>query len=149
MWQDPPNLTDFTTFIQNVMGISTTYLPANSPYITYAFNNAMLIVNTDLAAAPSPFYSLAVYNLGGDNLVNFAPDQTGQTFFADLRKSLNITAFVPGVISSSSDEGTSQSLAVPEGLQNLSLLDLQNLKTPWGRQYLAYAQMYGPLWGLS
>jgi hypothetical protein len=26
---------------------------------------------------------------------------------------------------------------------------LQNVKTPWGRQYLAYAQTYGTMWGVA
>jgi hypothetical protein len=35
-------------------------------------------------------------------------------------------------------------------MQRLTLAQLQNLKTPYGREYLALAQSYGPnVWGLS
>ena len=34
-------------------------------------------------------------------------------------------------------------------MKDFTLANLQNLKTPYGRQYLAWAQAYGPLWGLS
>lgn len=144
-----PNVSDYLLFIRNVMGVSTTQLPDDSPYIQYSFDNALEVVNQDLAIMSSRMYTLAVYNLGGDYLINYAPDQPGQTYFADLRKAFKINAFVAGVISSASDEGTSESLTVPEAFQHLTLADLQNLKTPYGRQYLAIAQRYGTIWGLS
>ncbi len=131
------------------MGINTTVLPDNSVSITYAYDAALDVVNETLLVVAPNMYTLAVYNLGGDNLINWAPDQTGQTFFADLREKLHCTQFVAGVVSSTSDEGTSMSLNVPEQLNRLTLSDLQNLKTPYGRQYLAIAQKYGTLWGLS
>jgi hypothetical protein len=40
-------------------------------------------------------------------------------------------------------------MATPDFVKTLTLANLQQLKTPWGRQYLAYAQSAGPLWGLS
>lgn len=151
-----PTLAGFIAFIQNVMGISATYLPTNSPVIAIAFNVAMTLTNSDLQLVPNydptqnSIYALAVYNLGGDRVVNFAPDQAGQNYFANLRASLNVAGFVSGVISSSSDEGTSQSLITPEAMKNLTFRDLQTLKTPWGRTYMGLAQAYGPaIWGLS
>lgn len=71
------------------------------------------------------------------------------TFFAELRAKWGINSFVPGVVQSSSDENTAESLLVPDAFKGFTLGDLQNLKTPWGRQYLAYAQRCGPLWGLT
>jgi hypothetical protein len=56
---------------------------------------------------------------------------------------------VAGVIGSSADETTSESLVVPEAMKNLTLQNLQNLKTPYGRQYLYFAQAFGTNWGLS
>ena len=77
----------------------------------------------------------------------FAP---GDCFFSDLRKKMNIDGFVSGVISSSGDEGTNQSMVVQEAAKQFTLKDLQNLKTPWGRTYLGLAQSFGPTtWGLS
>lgn len=160
-----PTLAGFLSFIRNVMGISTNDLPDASPVINMALAVAMSIVNralyavslpmtdtagVELISQPESIYTLAVYNLAGDNLVNYAPDQQGRDYFQDLRKKLNINGFVSGVISGSSDQGTSQTLVVQEAAKNFTLANLQNLKTPWGRQYLAFAQTYGPTsWGLS
>ena len=132
-----------------MVGIPTAALPSNAPVIPMALMIALDIVNQALTGVPD-LYTLAVYNLGADNVVRFAPDQIGQTYFADLRKSLGVNSFQPGVTSSTSDEGTSESLLNQAFMTNLTLMDLQNLKTPWGRQYLAFAQMYGPsVWGLT
>jgi len=81
-----------------------------------------------------------VYNLAGDQLINYASDVPPSTFFADMRASLNINAFVSGVLSSQADATTSSTVAVPQSLNQLTLGDLQNLKTPWGRVYLSLAQ---------
>ena len=145
-----PTLSGFISFIRNVMGINTTVLPDNSPSIPLAYQIALDLVNLQLAIASSDIYTLAVYNLGGDNLINYAQDQTGQTYFTDLRAHFKIYSFVPGVIEETHDESTGQRLLNPEFMKNLTLSDLQNLKTPYGRQYLAFAQMYGPtIWGVS
>lgn len=71
-------------------------------------------------------------------------------FFARLRSQWKLASFAPGVVASSSDVSTSASLINPEFFANLRLLDLQLLKTPFGRRYLQLAQAYGPaIWGLS
>ncbi len=160
-----PTLAGFISFIQNEMQISATVLPANSPFIRYAFANALAIVNPALQAVAIPqqdaagvtlntggwsIYAVAVYNLAADNLVNYAPDQQGRTYFAKLRKKLNITGFVSGVVQSSADESTSVNLVVQEAAKQFTLADIQNLKTPWGRAYLGIAQAYGPsTWGMN
>ena len=144
-----PNLADFLTFIRVEMGISTTYLPDDSPAITMAYNVAIEIVNPIINVLSPTMYTLAVYNLAGDNVINFAQDQTGQTFFADLRKSWNLIGFVGGIIQYTADESTSQSMAVPDSAKMFTLANLQQLKTPYGRQYLQIAQSYGYNWGLS
>lgn len=150
-----PTLNGFKDFVTNVMGIDPLYLPANSLAIDWAYANALMIVNPALAlvgiSAPidTNLYIEAVYNLGGDNLINYAPDQPGRTYFADLRRNMNITSFAAGVVQSASDSSTSDSLAVPEALTNLTIGQLQNLKTPWGRRYLSIAQSYGTMWGVS
>lgn len=153
-----PTLAGFIDFIRNVMGIDPILLPDNSPAIGWAYSIALMFVNPDLAAvAISPpagvistsIYIQAVYNFAGDRLVNFAPDQPGRTFFADLRTSLKINNFSAGVVSSASDGGTSNSIQVPDALKGLTLADLQRLKTPWGRAYLEFAQSAGTLWGVT
>jgi hypothetical protein len=94
-------------------------------------------------------YDNAVYNLGMSNLIEFTPDQIGRTMFATLRKTYSILAFKPGVVQSSGDEGTNTSLLVPDFMKNLTMADLQYIKTPWGRAYMAIAQRVGPVWGRS
>jgi hypothetical protein len=53
------------------------------------------------------------------------------------------------VVVSADDASTSGSFNIPEQFNGLTIGDLQNLKTPYGRQYLAIAQKYGELWGIS
>lgn len=142
-------MTDFTTFLRNVVGIDPLYLPDNSPTIGYAFDIAASMVNTALAVLPGNLYALAIYNFAADSVINFAPDQDGRTYFLDLRTSLGINTFVPGVISSSSNSPTSQSTLNPEFMKNLTFGDLQLMKTPYGRTYLNMAQSYGTIWGVA
>lgn len=160
-----PTLSGFVTFIAQVMGITTQQLPSDSPVIPLAYNVAIQTVNILLGACPTPgadptlpsLYALAVYNLAGDRLLNWAQDPTnapiykdGLPFFAYIRKTLNLTGFVPGVIQSTNDLTTGGSYVVPDAFQNMTIGDLQNLKTTYGRTYLALAQDYGPSdWGLS
>jgi hypothetical protein len=144
-----PSLSAFTTFLQTVVGIDPIYLPTNSPVIGYAYDIAFSIVNPILCVVPGNLYALAVYNLGADGVINYATDQPGQTYFMDLRKAYNINLFVPGVTGASSDSGTAQTRVTPEFMKNFTMMDLQNLKTPYGRAYLGWAQQYGTIWGLS
>ena len=169
-----PTLAGYTSFIRNVMGIGTDVLPDNSSSIRYSYNASLRWVNPAIRIAvvrglsvydgydptmPSE-YARAVYNLGGDRLVNYAPDLPGAPtvpggnpplpYFASMRRTLNLTGFQSGVVQSTSDETDSVTMVVPEALSQLTLADLQNIKTPWGREYLAIAQQYGPsIWGLG
>ena len=144
-WVNPstPNLTDFTTFVQNGMGISATYLPTSSDYLQWSLNIATAETLTD-DCIPPPIYVLAVYNCGGHHLITMAQDQPGLTYFQDARLRFGINSFVAGVVQSSSDQGTSNALVVPESFQALTISDLEYLRTPWGRAYLGYAQKFGP-----
>lgn len=156
-----PTISEFQTFLTNIVGVPTDVLPANSPVITYSFDGALNSCSQQLALIPSQstawsIYQSAVYNLGAAYLIDYAQDapsapvyKDGLPYFAWLRKQFNINNFVAGVIQSSSDEGTSQSLVVPEAFKNLTISQLQLLKTPYGRSYLGWAQSLGTLWGLS
>ena len=151
-----PTLPGFLSFITTVMAIAPAALPVGSPFPAMAFNVAMSLVNTALQAVPvydptqPTLYAYAVYNLAGDRLVNFAQDVAPSTFFADLRTKLGLTGFVSGIVTATSDENTSESMTVPDAFKNLTLGDLQMIRTPWGRNYLALAQDYGTsVWGLS
>lgn len=144
-----PNMSDFLLFLRGVVEIDPLYLPDGSPVIGYAYDIAKSIVNPLLCVVPGNLYALAIYNLGADGVINYATDQTGRTYFQDLRKAYNINLFVPGVTGSSSDSGTAQTRVTPEFMKNFTLMDLGNLKTPYGRAYLGWAQQYGTIWGLS
>jgi hypothetical protein len=116
--------------------------------LSYAL--AIDTVNIFLDMASPQWYVLAVYNFAADRLVNYANDLTGQTYFTTLRNTLNLNTLSAGVVQSTSDNGTSVSFLNPDQLKNLMLSDLQQLKTPWGRQYLQIAQKWGTtLWGLT
>ena len=148
-----PTVAGFLNFLRTTVAIPTSALPDNSPFIQSAYDYATMIVDVNLASVPSPatspsYYAQAIYNLGADALVNITPDQSGQTFFANLRSTMHINEFVSGVISSSADESTSQSMVVPKAAELFTMLDLQTLKTPWGRFYMALAQQGGYLVGL-
>jgi hypothetical protein len=153
MWANPnvPNLPDYTLFVGGVMGISTVYLPADSPFLGYAFNRAMALVINVLGGLD---YTLAVYNCAGHIQLMITPDQvvdgTSYTFFTDYRKAKFLNEPVVGLVLSSSDDGTSVTNAVPDALKQLTIGDLGFMRTRWGLDYLAYVQDYGPgVWGLS
>lgn len=172
----PPTLAGFVIFVQTVMGISTAILPADSAVIAMAFAVALSVVNPALRKVAIPatdstgailnsggltIFALAVYNLAGSNLLAYAQDQEdapivpgsgepGLPFFAYTRKRWNIDGFVSGVVQSTGDEGTSTAMVVQEAAKAFTLANLQQLKDPYGRQYLALAQSYGPsTWGIS
>lgn len=155
-----PTLEGYITFLADVAGIPANVLPATAPIIPYSYNFALNQVYQPLACLPNfdpsqpSLYAVAVYSLATDTLINFAPDNPAlppplNTFFADLRKAFGLNLFVAGVISSTSDQGTSQSMELPDFYKTLTLANFQQLKTPFGRQYLAIAQSAGPVWGLS
>lgn len=149
-----PNITDYTTWIYLVMGVPEAVLPDDSIYISLSYSMSLETVNLYLDWASPLLYTQAVYNLGGDILVNIAQDNPdlpppNNTYWADLRNTMQINNFIPGLINATNDEDTSAALLTPLGLQNLTLADLQNLKTPWGRVYMGIAQSVGSMWGIS
>lgn len=151
-----PSLDGYRTFLYKVANFKPELLPATSLIIPLTLGVACEVVNRFLEMAPLS-YSLAVYNLATDRLVNFAPDVPGQTYFQDLRTTYGLApkagkaySTSVGVVSETHDESTGVTLVTPESLKNLTLGQLQNLQTPWGATYLGIAQAYGStLWGLS
>lgn len=143
------NTTDYLAFIRTQMELTTAQLPDNSPSIALSYNIAVEIVYSVMQCVSQLIYDQCVYNLAADTLVNIAQDQSGQTVFTDLRKTFALNTFIGGVISSSADVSTSESMTTPDFVKTLTMANLQQMKTPWGRQYLMYAQSSGPLWGLS
>jgi len=145
-----PNISDYILFIQQQMGIGPAFLPVDSFWIATTFNVAMEVANDQMNLVSPTLYTLMIYNLAGDRLVNFAQDQPAKTFFQTLRRKLHITAFYGGTVLNASDAGTASSALPPDSFKMLTLQDLQTLKTPWGRTYLAFAMQAGSaLVGLS
>ena len=140
------SLADFEDFIYSIVGVPMSALPANSPTIPFSYNFALATV---LLQLPADVYPVAVNNLGFHFLVTFAKDQTGQSYFSDLQSQYGLDSFTPGVISSTADQSTSNSLLNPDFMRNLTMGDLQQAKTPWGRMYLSIAQNFGPLWAMA
>lgn len=144
-----PSLSGFIAFLRNIVGINTTVLPDNAPVIEFSYNMAINIC-TDLLVTipqiPGEFlYITAVYNLATDTLLTYAQDQSGQTFFTQVQQKYQLHALVPGVISFAGDEGTQSTMVVPDAFKHMTLANLQNLKTPYGRTYLGIAQDFGSL----
>lgn len=165
-----PTFAGFSDWIYAIMGVPVAWLPTDSPYIEYAYNTAVAIVNPVFITVPGPIYLQCVYNLGGHLLATWAIDPewarngdlTGNPplpyiivdgvaygFFQWLRKANNMSGFTTGTVSASSDNGSSVTLVVPEAMKNLTLSQLQLLTSPWGRTYLGYAQDWGQPWGIS
>lgn len=145
----PPTLTGFIAWARWAMGVTTVVMSDDDPGWNYAFTVSQNLVPVDLSSGLPDIYTLCVYNFGGSLLIQWQQDYPGQSFWFDARKQFNVSSFTAGVIESASDMSTSESLAVGDGLKNLTLLDLQRLKDPYGRQALAYMQTLGTLWGLS
>jgi hypothetical protein len=150
-----PTLAGFLAFIRAYMNIQGDVLPDDAPVIADSLAVALEIVNRAIACASSLMYTKAVYNLAGSTLLQWAVDNPElpapkNTFFQDLRTLYNINAFTPGVVQAAADVTTSASILVIEAAKNFTLGNLQNLKDPYGRAYLAIAQDYGPaVWGLT
>jgi len=147
--QTTPNVTDLYTFLTTVAGVPTAALPSNSAYLPWALSYAEEKTLLVLYAIGQDYYCFAVYCLATSFLLNWCPDQTGQTFFADARKNMGLNGFVGGTVQSSADQSSSESLLSPEFLKGLTMDQLQALKDPYGRTWLAAQQGLGNIWGIS
>lgn len=158
-----PTLAGFTAWIfGSGMGVPTLYLATDDPNIELCYDIAIETVRLGFRCFAPAVYELMVYNLGGAYLAQFAQDPSPLPeppfiivdgvkygFWSYLRKSTGLNGFVSGVVTASSDEGTSVSLAQPRWADNLTMGQLQLTNTPWGRAYLGWAQDAGTAWGMS
>lgn len=147
--QNPPTLIGFIAFGRSIMGIPVGAMADNDPGWNYAFNLGLGMVPLDLNAMNPDMYTVCVYNYSGSLLLQWQQDYVNQVFFADARQAYGMNTFTAGVISSASDNGTSESMTVGQGLSNLDLASLQRAKDPYGRQALAIMMSLGTLWGLT
>ena len=158
-----PTLAGFTAWIFGAgMGVPPAYLANDDPNIALVYEISLETVRPAFACFAPAVYQLMVYNLGGAYLAQFAQDPSplpdppfiivdgvSYGFWSYLRKSTGLNGFVSGVVTASSDEGTSVTLAQPRWADNLTMGQLQLINTPWGRTYLGWAQDAGTGWGLS
>jgi len=153
LFPNTPNIADFLTFLATSVQIPVAALPYSSPWPGYAFNQAMLTV----IRIPVPLgvlYPLAVYNLATAILFAITPDVSGQNYFALKRGpgagGFNLNAPSTGLVVASSDVSTSVTLVPPTWAAGLTIGQLELAKTPWGREYLSFAQSFGPtIWGVT
>jgi hypothetical protein len=156
-----PPATGYFQFVRDYMGVPAGALPDDSWWIPASYNLSLDVVNIILSIVPQvgsldypSQYALAVYNFAADRLVTLTPDvdppffypgvKPPTPYFQYLREKFKVDSFVPGVVTFSSDVTTSVSFSVPDWFKNMTMGDLQTLKTPWGRTYMAIAQQYGP-----
>jgi hypothetical protein len=149
-----PTLPGYLFWIREIMAVPKIVLPDNSPYIELSYDLSIEIVNRYIEWASGIVYTQCVYNLGGDYLVQMAQDNPNlqppnNTYWADLRASMGVNSFLPGLVNQAQDQGTEASVQLLSAMENLTIADLQQLKTPWGRVYLGLAQSVGSMWGLT
>lgn len=144
-----PTLVGFTAYCRNVAGITSTVMPDNDPGFQIALDVGLAWIPCILNQISPALYTYTVYQWGVSWLLQWQNDQSGQTFFREMRSLYGVNNLVPGVISSTSDESTSTSLTVGAGLSNLDLVSLQEIKNPYGRAAIATLMSLGPVWGLS
>lgn len=140
-----PSLAGFIDFIRNTMGITTTILPDGAPVIEFSYEFSKQTCTESLGIISEFLYTNAVYNLAGDTLLTYGKDQPNQSFFKDVQQKYQLNTFVPGVVDGAHDETTGSSLLVPDQFKKLTIGNLQNLKTPYGRLYLQIVQDLGSL----
>ena len=143
-----PNLVDFLTFLSTSVQVPAAALPGTSPWPGYALNQAVgLVLSPPNNPAPI-LYVLASYNCATHLLFAITPDVAGQNYFQTARSSsaqgFGLVQGTTGLVQSSSDEVTSVTLTAPKWASGLTASQLGFYKTPWGREYLAYQQSYGP-----
>ncbi len=156
---DDPTLAGYLVFLRNQVKIPANSLPNDNYWIGASYNLAIDMVLFLLKLIPNAnhaypsVYALAVYNFATDRLVNIAADDTTSPdpiYFQKLRDRFKLDNYTVGVVKAASDENSSTALEVPSWAKDMSMLDLQMVKTPWGRTYMAIAQQYGPtVWGLT
>jgi len=152
-----PTVEGFKFFVENTMQVPTGSMPDDTT-LQIAYDQALNLAYWGLQSVPSQpttpsIYAFAVYNLGCAFLLQFAQDdptaQPPSTYWSDLRTKLGINSFSFGLINSAHDQGTSMAQYIPEQIRNMTLMDLQLAKSPWGMAYLMIAGQWGTIWGLT
>lgn len=136
-----------------VTATAATVLPSNlvvgQQFLTQIADASPLAYNGNVKATVTAGNAFT-YTLTSDPGAETVPGTYSLTFFAALRQKWGIDNVSTGVVSESHDESTGASYLNPEQMTAFTIGDLQTLKTPYGRAYMAFAQNYGQtLWGAS
>ncbi|EDU6784099.1 hypothetical protein CJG67_003916 [Salmonella enterica subsp. enterica serovar Gaminara] len=141
-----PSLEGFHRFVRDEMGVPVDAITDEDPTLECCFQAAMEFIPGDLGLERLPvIYTRTVYNAAASFLLNFAPGP----WFSEWRKKFGLGKLVTGLVNSAADQGTSGSVTLSDALSNLSLLDLQMLQDPYGRQVVAVLMQMGTLWGYT
>jgi hypothetical protein len=126
---------------REVVTIDDIALPDDSDDITNSYEYALARVAEIIEAFNDIDYTRAVYNLAMHDLIL---NSTAEVFWP-VQLALNIAFQKTGFVQSTSDEGTSTSMALADYLakQNASMMELS--KTQFGLQYIAIISLYSPL----
>lgn len=145
-----PTIDGFLLFVRNTAGIPVSAIADDDPMIQACYDqaNELLNVGMGLELIPVTFVN-TVYSAGVSMLLNYANDTAPSTWFADMRKSLGIGKQLLGVLTGAADNGTSGNMVVSNAMTNLSLMDLQMMQDPFGRQVIAVLMELGPIWGYT
>jgi hypothetical protein len=150
-----PTFAGFQWFVANMAGIPASEIP-DVTVLQACYDQAINLAYCGLETVPSQstspsIYAFAVYNLATDILVEIAWDDPNgtSTYWTDLRNKLGLNSMNFGIITSATDQGTSESTFIPDQIKGMTLMDLQLAKTPWGRRYLMFAGQWGAIWGIT
>lgn len=153
-----PTFEGYLWFVSAKMGIPSEVMPSQAA-LQVAYDQALNLAYVGLASIPSQpttpnLYAFAVYNLACAIMLECAFDDPNlpepyNTYWEDLRNKLGLNSFTYGLVNSAADQGTSESMYIPDIIKNMTLLDLQLAKSPWGRMYLMIAGEWGSLWGIT
>jgi hypothetical protein len=152
-----PTFTGFQWFVSNIMAVHSSSMPDDT-WLQVAYDQAYNLAYWGLQTVPSQptspsLYAMAVYNLGCALLLEFALDDPNanppNSFWTDLRTKLGIYSASYGLVNSAADQGTSESMYIPDVINGMTLLDLQLMKSPWGRMFLMISGEWGTIWGLT
>jgi hypothetical protein len=156
-WELPetvPTPEGYINWIRTRMAVPVSVLSDDSPYISDSYYTSLEYVNLYLDIASPIVYTKCVYNLGGAYLVETVQDDPNlpppdNTYWKDLRVAFNMNTFMPGFVNSAFDQGTGAGVQLLQGMEGLTIIDLQLAKTPWGQYALGIMQSVGTMWGLS
>lgn len=145
MFAAPPNLADFTAFLNRTLrplpNNGGVVLPSQDEQCT-AFQMALNEVSGFIQIVPTQYVE-AVYNLAAHRVVYLAKDTPPQTYFRDMRRDYRMGDLSVGVVSSASNHSSSVGQINPKNLQELTLNEISLMKTFWGLRYLEIAQSFG------